>query len=188
MRFNIVDTAGIRESENTIEKIGIERTKQNIEISDLVLGVFDCTNLTDLEAILNETKNKKRLLVFNKIDLINQQNFEEKIKKTLKNDEFIIISAKNSDDILLLKEKIYEITMSKKINTDANIVLNQRHYELLNLARQDIERALSNIDFVTLDCVACDIMDAYSALSAIIGYGDIEDIIDTIFSKFCLGK
>ena len=87
-----------------------------------------------------------------------------------------------------LKEKMFEITVSKDFNFNANIILNQRHYELLNLARQDILRALDNIDFVTLDCVACDIMDAYSALSAIVGYGDIEDIIDTIFSKFCLGK
>lgn len=188
MRFNIVDTAGIRESENAIEKIGIERTKQNVAVSDLVLGVFDCTNLSNLNAILDETKDKKRLLVFNKLDLINQQNFEENIKKTLKNEHFIIISAKNSDDILKLKEKIFEITVSKEFNLDANIVLNQRHYELLNLARKDIARAIDNIDFVTLDCVACDIMDAFSALSAIVGYGDIEDIIDTIFSKFCLGK
>ena len=188
MRFNIVDTAGIRESENAIEKIGIERTKQNIEISDLVLGVFDCSNLTNLDTILDETKNKKRLIVLNKVDLINNQNFEENIKKTLKNEEFIIISAKNNDNILNLKEKIFEITMSKNMNLDANIILNQRHFELLNSAKQNIERALNNIDFVTLDCVACDIMDAYSALSAIVGYGDIEDIIDTIFSKFCLGK
>lgn len=188
MRFNIVDTAGIRESENAIEKIGIERTRQNIVVSDLVLGVFDCSDLTNFDEILNETKDKKRLLIFNKSDLINHQNFEENIKKTLKNEHFIVISAKNSDDILKLKEKMFEITVSKEFNLDANIILNQRHYELLNLARQDILRALDNIDFVTLDCVACDIMDAYSALSAIVGYGDIENIIDTIFSKFCLGK
>lgn len=188
MRFNIIDTAGIRESENAVEKIGIERTRQNIAVSDLVLGVFDCSDLTNFDEILNETKDKKRLLVFNKSDLINHQNFEENIKKILKNEHFIVISAKNSDDILKLKEKMFEITVSKDFNFDANIILNQRHYELLNLARQDILRALDNIDFVTLDCVACDIMDAYSALSAIVGYGDIEDIIDTIFSKFCLGK
>ncbi len=188
MRFNIVDTAGIRESENAIEKIGIERTKQNIAVSDLVLGVFDCSDLANLDAILSETNDKKRLLVFNKSDLINQHKFEENIKKTLKNEHFIVISAKNSDDILRLKEKIFEITVSKEFNLDASIILNQRHYELLNSARQNISRALDNIDFVTLDCVACDIMDAYSALSAIVGYGDIEDIIDTIFSKFCLGK
>ena len=188
MRFNIVDTAGIRESENAIEKIGIERTKQNIAISDLVLGVFDSTNLVNLNTILNEINNKKRLLIFNKADLQRQVNFAENIKKILKNEQFIIISAKNSDDILKLKEKIFKITISKDINLDTNIILNQRHYELLNLAQQNILRALENIDYVTLDCVACDIMDAYSALSKIVGYGDIEDIIDTIFSKFCLGK
>ncbi len=188
MRFNIVDTAGIRESENAIEKIGIERTKQNIAISDLVLGVFDSTNLVNLNTILNEINNKKRLLIFNKADLQRQVNFAENIKKILKNEQFIIISAKNSDDILKLKEKIFKITISKDINLDTNIILNQRHYELLNLAQQNILRALENIDYVTLDCVACDIMDAYSELSKIVGYGDIEDIIDTIFSKFCLGK
>lgn len=185
IRFNIIDTAGIRESKNVIEQIGIERTKQNIDLADLVLCVFDCSNISNLEAILQETQNKPRLLIFNKKDLENGQIFN---KNALKNENSIEISAKNSEDIAALKEKIYSTIISDNFNLDSFVILNQRHYEMLNLAREAIERAVSNIDIVTLDCTACDVMDAYGALAGVVGHGDIEEIIDTIFSKFCLGK
>lgn len=185
IRFNVVDTAGIRESQNAIEKIGIERTLQNIASADLLLCVFDYSNLLNVEPILRETDTKQRLLVFNKNDLQKCEKFD---KNTLKNEKIVEMSAKNPSNIMLLKEKIYSTTIDNDFDFNANIILNQRHYELLSLACEDIMRAVQNIDNVTLDCIACDIMDAYTALSAIVGYGDIEDIIDTIFSKFCLGK
>ena len=185
IRFNIVDTAGLRESSNTIEKIGIERTKQNISFADLILCVFDSLDLNKIDNILSQLETKNRLIVFNKKDIYDYKNIE----KILKSDEkYVIISANDEKSINMLKQNIFDMTLGGKINYDTNIIINQRHFELLSSAQNNILRAINNIDNTTLDCIACDIMEVFYDLSAIIGYGDIEDIIDTIFSKFCLGK
>lgn len=185
VRFNIMDTAGLHEGANAIEKIGIERTKANMQLADIILCVFDSTDLTNVEEILQLTNGQKRLLVFNKSDLACD---EQKIKQIVTDDDYIIISAKNTEDIEQLKNKIYEKALLEKLDFNSDIILNERHFHLLRKASESLERAIENIDVVTLDCTACDIMEAYNALAELIGYGDIEDILDTIFSKFCLGK
>ena len=185
VRFNIIDTAGLRDSENIIEQKGIERTLKNIDKADIVLCVFDITNIADINEILEKTKHTKRLLVFNKSDL----NYDEnQIKQYAKNEDYIVISAKDNVQIEELKSKIYQKTMNEHLDYNSSIILNERHYNLLKNASENLQRALDNIDCVTLDCIASDIMEAYNNLSQILGYGDIEDILDTIFSKFCLGK
>ena len=183
VRFNIIDTAGIRDSDNLIEKMGIERTLKNLERADIVLCVID---VTDLKCdILDKIKAKKHILVFNKSDLTYD---EEAVSTFAKGEDYIIISANNIDDINALKEKILQKTLTEKLDYNSNIIMNERHYILLNNASKSLDRALANIDSVTLDCIATDLMEAYNYLSQILGYGDIEDILDTIFSKFCLGK
>ena len=185
IRFNIIDTAGIRDSSNVIEKLGIEKTLDNIGKADIVLCVFEVNNLSNINEILDRTNNTCRLLVFNKSDLSYDKIF---LDKYTKKDDFIIISAKDIKQIELLKDKIYQKTIDQRLDFNSNIILNERHYYLLNQASESLERALKNIDLFTLDCIASDIMEAYNYLSQLIGYGDIDDILDTIFSKFCLGK
>ncbi len=185
VRFNIIDTAGLRESDNLIEQKGIERTLRNIDKADIVLCIFDVTNFDNVDEILHKTNGTKRLLVFNKSDLDFDEN---KIKQSAKNEDYVIISSKDSAQIEQLKSKIFNKTMDEHLDYNANIVLNERHYNLLKKASESLQRALDNMDLVTLDCIASDIMEAYNDLSQLLGYGDIEDILDTIFSKFCLGK
>ncbi len=183
VRFNIMDTAGIRESDNLIEKMGIERSLKNIERADIVLCIID---VTDLKCeILNKIKDKKHILVFNKSDLPFDENA---IKDIAQGDDYIVISAKDNEQIEKLKERIFNKVFAEKLDYNSSIVMNERHYNLLNNACKSLSRALENIDSVTLDCIATDLMEAYGYLSQITGYGDIEDILDTIFSKFCLGK
>lgn len=185
VRFNIIDTAGLRESDNQIEKLGIERTLKNMDLADIVLCVFDATNLKNAKELLDKTEGRKRLLIFNKCDLpydiddINELAYDK---------DFVIMSAKNCELVDNLKQKIYDKTLSEKLDFNSNIILNERHYNLLKNAKDSLMRAIENMNDVTLDCTACDIMEAYNYLSQLIGYGDIEDILDTIFSKFCLGK
>lgn len=185
VKFNIVDTAGIRESSNMIEQLGIERTLKNMQSADIVLCVFDATNLKNAKELLEKTKDFKRLLVFNKCDL--PYDIDD-VNELAYNTDFVIISTKKQDLMNELKQKIFDKTLFENLDFNSSIVLNERHHQLLSQAKSSLERALTYMDGVTLDCTACDIMDAYNSLSELLGYGDIEDILDTIFSKFCLGK
>ena len=187
VRFNIMDTAGIREGGNEIEKIGIERAKKTAIDADIVLTVFDNSrklNKNELE-ILENIDAKRIILVLNKIDKkLSNEQFDN-LKKV---HTFIEISASKSQNIDKLKELIYQACSIDSSVSKEIVIANERHYFLLENAKKSLEIALENINNYTLDCISFDISQCWNNLGLIVGNVNVEDIIDSIFSKFCLGK
>jgi tRNA modification GTPase len=181
MKVNITDTAGIHESEDIVEKIGIEKAKESINNADIILLVLDGSKELSKEDKENIEliKGKRAFVIINKSDL------EQKIKVDL---ETINISAKNKDGIDSIKEKIYQ-TVTNDCFVQSDIILtNKRHEIAVKDALNCIETAINNIFDISLDCVSVDIKSAWEKLGEITGETTSEDIIDAIFSKFCLGK
>lgn len=189
--LKLVDTAGIRNAKDEVEKIGINKSRDIANEADLVIAIFDSTKeLTkeDLE-ILNIAKNKKSIIILNKIDLeikIDEDN--EKIKQT--SDNIIKISALNNIGIEKLYEKISELFNLNEINLDnESIITNIRHKNLISKSIEDVKKTKETINNkMPLDIIAIFIKDILSDLSNITGEEVSEDIINEIFSKFCLGK
>ena len=189
--LKLVDTAGIRNAKDEVEKIGINKSRDIANEADLVIAIFDGTKeLTkeDLE-ILNIAKNKKSIIILNKIDLetkIDENN--EKIKQT--SDNIIKISALNNIGIEKLYEKISELFNLNEINLDSeSIITNIRHKNLISKSIEDVKKTKETINNkMPLDIIAIFIKDILSDLSNITGEEVSEDIINEIFSKFCLGK
>lgn len=179
--FNFYDTAGIRETEDKIESIGIEKAKKILENSDIVLLVLDSSrDLTKQDKEnLELIKNKKSIVVLNKSDLP---------AKFVYNGESIKVSAKQKINTEELKQKIYDLSLDG-LNSGSQIVLtNARHIEVLKQAKQIIVNTIESISDLPLDCSALDIKTIWEKLGEITGNTATEDIIDKIFSKFCLGK
>ena len=189
--LKLVDTAGIRNAKDEVEKIGINKSRDIANEADLVIAIFDSTKeLTkeDLE-ILNIAKNKKSIIILNKIDLetkIDENN--RKIKQT--SDNIIKISALNNIGIEKLYEKISELFNLNEINLDnESIITNIRHKNLISKSIEDVKKTKETINNkMPLDIIAIFIKDILSDLSNITGEEVSEDIINEIFSKFCLGK
>ena len=189
--LKLVDTAGIRNAKDEVEKIGINKSRDIAYEAELVIAIFDSTKeLTkeDLE-ILNIAKNKKSIIILNKIDLetkIDENN--EKIKQT--SDNIIKISALNNIGIEKLYEKISELFNLNEINLDnESIITNIRHKNLISKSIEDVKKTKETINNkMPLDIIAIFIKDILSDLSNITGEEVSEDIINEIFSKFCLGK
>ena len=189
--LKLVDTAGIRNAKDEVEKIGINKSRDIANEADLVIAIFDSTKeLTkeDLE-ILNIAKNKKSIIILNKIDLetkIDENN--EKIKQT--SDNIIKISALNNIGIEKLYGKISELFNLNEINLDnESIITNIRHKNLISKSIEDVKKTKETINNkMPLDIIAIFIKDILSDLSNITGEEVSEDIINEIFSKFCLGK
>ena len=182
VKFNFTDTAGIRNSINEIEKIGIEKAKKEIKSADLVLLVFDLSRemLDDEKEMFNMVNKNKTVVVFNKKDIAKERNLEGW--------DIVNISAKNEENINNLLQKIYEKTIKTKIDLSKVVLTNLRHVNILKNAEQIIKRVLKNIDTLTLDIVAFEVKRVWNELRKITGESENEEIINEIFSKFCLGK
>ena len=180
--LKLIDTAGIRKTDNYIEALGIDKAKSVIEKADLVILVLDSSQkLTqnDLD-LLELTKNKQRIIVMNKIDLE---------KKAFINEEVISISAKNGMGLSLLEDKIVHLLKLNENKKDETILSNIRHIVKLEEARNSLNMALSScLEGQDVDLVEIDIKDAWSALGEITGDTSSESLINELFSKFCLGK
>ena len=178
VKFNIIDTAGIHKTEDFVEKLGIDKAKDKIKSADLILVLVDSSKFTNEKDkdILNLTASSNRIIVGNKNDLVKQP----------KQPADIYISTKNLSDINKLKNMIVNKTAIKKIKNGV-VITNLRHLDALKRASLSLTRAINAQD-VSLDLVSIDLKNAYSALGEITGNTTGEDIIDAIFSKFCLGK
>ncbi len=180
IKINFIDTAGIRESEDVVEKIGIERSKKCIEQSDIVLCVLDASDNLDEEdkKLISLTKDKKVIYVLNKTDK----------KIVLNMDNAILVSASENKNIDAIKEKIIELAKVNKLDFSQVYITNQRHIEILKQALKDIDVALDVAQTQTADIVDLETKKVWSTLGKITGESETESIIDGIFSKFCLGK
>lgn len=177
VQLNLIDTAGIRESNDKIEQIGIEKSQEKLKDAKLVLLVFDGSKELDEEdkQLLELTKDKMRLIIYNKLD------------KTEANKDGIWISAANKEIQPLIDalENLYHEDLLK----EDPLLSNERQIGLLNQAKEDMLRAKEAMDMmVEPDLIEIDIQAAYDHLKEILGEVHREDLLDTLFSKFCLGK
>ena len=179
-KINFMDTAGIHESDDEVEKIGIERAKESIERADIVLAIFDASEKLDDEdkKILSLLKNKLSLNIINKID----------ISKNNTGVEGIEISALNKKNIDNLKDLILNTAINHKIDFSGLIITNARHIEAINEALEKIEFVLKECKFQTIDILDMLTKEIWQILGKITGETENEDIISGIFAKFCLGK
>lgn len=184
--LNLIDTAGIRITEDVVEKIGVEKSKEQINKADIILCVLDGSepiNEQDKE-ILNEIKNKCHLTIINKIDL------EQKINLGEVDDNVLFISTKNNNTIKELENKILEtLNLNNLFNKDVTYISNARQLEKINFAIKALDEALTTIENeATIDFVDIDIRKAWLYLGEIVGQTSTDNLLDELFSKFCLGK
>lgn len=185
--IKIVDTAGIRETEDVVEKIGVRRSKEKIDEADLIVFMLDMSRPLDEEDedIIQFIKNKKYIVLLNKIDL--ERRFSLETIKDLENT--IEISARTGFGIDDLKEKIKELFFNGKIDTESMIVTNTRHKQALYRAKENCEIAIEKVDNNEfLDLISIYVTSGLRALGEITGAELEEDLVNKIFSEFCVGK
>ncbi|MBQ2717815.1 MAG: tRNA uridine-5-carboxymethylaminomethyl(34) synthesis GTPase MnmE [Clostridia bacterium] len=178
--FNLFDTAGIRESLDKVEKIGIERSLKAIETADLVVFVVDAEKGFDKydREILNKITSLNYITVLNKSDVCDDVRIDCDIK----------ISAKTGENIEEFKQLIFNKSKVEKVNFDADFVTEERHFYALKDASNSLKSAIENIGVLPLDIVTVDIKDAWHYLGLISGQTSDQAVIDEIFAKFCVGK
>lgn len=185
----IVDTAGIREADNVVEKIGVEKSKEKIEEADLIILVLDVSRELDDEdrEIINAIKNKKYIVMLNKNDLNVKINSED--LKLIKSNCVINASVKTGYGLNDISDYIKKSFFNGEIKTDDIYVTNNRHKEVLIRSKESLNSALDVLNNVeAIDLASIDIRNAWTYLGEITGETVEEDIIDKIFSEFCLGK
>lgn len=169
--YNFVDTAGIRNDAGKVESIGIERAKSVISSADIILSVTE-----DGEFIIPEDASGKVIKVYNKSDL-----------KAPDADCDICVSAKTGKGVEELKKLIAATAVGDNA-LDKAYVIEERHYSALRRASESLNSAVENIGGFTLDLISVDLKEAWEALGEITGETASEEIISTVFSKFCVGK
>ena len=185
--LNIIDTAGVRETEDIVEKIGVEKSLSLVNDADLIILVFNNNEkLTDEDKkLLEYTKDKKRIIVINKIDLENNLDISN-----LKNERIVKVSALKDSGIESLKNEINDMFNLEEINLgDFTYLSNSRQISLVKKAveiSKNLEDALNND--VPIDLLEIDIKEICEILGEIIGESYDDKLIDTLFSNFCLGK
>lgn len=194
IRFRLIDTAGIRETDDVIERIGVERSLKEMETSSLILYIFDVRELSPSELIQELEKypigDKNLLVIANKLDLqpgLDPQDYYH--APLIRPDNFISLSATEETNIPRLKDKMVEKALQGQKSGDDVIVTNSRHYEALYRAEESLQQAIQNMEQgVTSDFVAMDIRHALYALGEITGEVTTDDLLDKIFRDFCIGK
>ncbi|WP_446898163.1 tRNA uridine-5-carboxymethylaminomethyl(34) synthesis GTPase MnmE [Clostridium sp. LBM24168] len=187
--IKIIDTAGIRETQNVVEKIGVEKSKEKINEANLVILMLDSSKIFDNEdrKIVEYIKDKKYIIMLNKSDLDSKINLEY-IKNL--NPHFIVkTSLKTGEGISKVKYFIKKLFFSGEIKFDNFVITNTRHKEALINAKSSCMQALDTLNETqAIDLVSIDLRNAWSSLGEVTGDTLQEDIINKIFSKFCLGK
>lgn len=202
----LADTAGLRDTEDLIEKIGVDIAKKEMEIADLVICVKDGSTKVDDEeiAIIRENLDKKLIVLINKIDLCENRQIEavieeiNNIKKVDSNEKIdekndistILVSAKKQLGFDEFENKVLEMFLKGNIEVgEEALVSNIRHKNLLQKGYDRLKGAVTSCKSgVPIDIVSIDIKDAADALGQITGHNITEDVIKEIFSRFCLGK
>lgn len=169
--FRLYDTAGIHESDDVVEKIGINRALKAIDDCDIVLKISTLNNICNIKT------NKPTIEIFNKADIYNYND-----------DKYIYISALTMKNVEKLKQLIFEKTVKEDFNSNKLYLTNTRHIECVKKAKKAIDNVLKIFDETTMDIISSEIKSAWYSLGEITGVTSDENIIDKIFSKFCLGK
>lgn len=192
--FRFIDTAGIRETKDEIESMGIKKSFEKIDEASIILLLVDASTisktqlLVDVKNIENriEGKNKRLVIIANKVDKAEQKVITEKFNEI---NPIIFVSAKEKLNIEAIKEQLYSYINSGALNQNDVIVTNARHYEALTQANEFLTKVLEGLDVnITGDFLAMDIRQSLHYLGLITGDISTDDLLDNIFSKFCIGK
>lgn len=184
--LRLTDTAGIRETDDVVESIGVERSRQSLKSADLIILVLDLSQPLSEEdhELIEETSNRRRILLLNKEDLPKAWVIPEDIQK-----EATVISALNHFGLDQLKDRIREISAMDGSGFDETLVTSTRHRDALRKAFVIIEEAISAIySGIPMDIVTIDVNSAWQTLGEITGDTLQDDLVDRIFSGFCIGK
>jgi tRNA modification GTPase len=189
LAIRFIDTAGIRDTEDPIEAIGVDRTFQEMRKSSLILYLVDISNSTLDEISYQEERLKELgapyIMVGNKMDLASDKS----LINHFKSNSYALISAKEKEQLDDLKQKITGLFQNLKPPQDGTLVTNLRHYEHLIETQTALTRVISGLDNrVTGDFVAMDIRQSLYHLGSITGEISTDDLLDSIFSRFCIGK
>ena len=189
--LKIVDTAGIRETEDVVERIGVEKSREFFSAADLSIVVLDSSRSLDPEdiEILESVQPNKTIVLLNKTDLDRVIDLD-KIKEYIAEENVIEISALQHEGIEKIHDKIEEMVFAGTVRNSSDLVVtNSRHKDALYKAKQSIEDALNAIEsYMPLDFVEVDFKNIWDYLGYINGDTVTEDLLDTIFSNFCIGK
>ena len=177
----LADTAGIRETENKVEKEGVSLAIKKIEESDVNLMLFDITS-NKIDSLIEKNIKKNSIIVFNKSDL------SSNIKKEFKNKDIVLISVKENKNIDKLIDLIKKQLKDKFIKNDNVLVTRERHRNKLNLCFQELNNFLEKKHDKDIELAAEDLRMASRHLGSIIGKVDVEEILGSIFKDFCIGK
>ena len=194
VKFRFIDTAGIRQTDDEVESIGIKKTFKKIADSQVVLFMIDSSksfddNLSSQVSYVHEISEKNPkiqiIIVYNKVDLIDNFDFN----KAFKNFEYVKLSAKTGNGIDILKKKIICLVQTGKIKNNDTIITNARHYEALIKANDCINNVKDGLkNEISSDLLAIDIRQAIYHFGQITGEISSDDLLGNIFSKFCIGK
>jgi len=195
VKYILTDTAGIHSSNNEIEKLGILKTKEKISQADMVLYVKDLSSVTEAGELMEEMKELEysgsMLLVLSKADLMEQlfqDHLVRKIKSAKPESTVICCSALNGINIKRIKELMSELMIKDEIS-DNSVLTNQRHYEALSNTREAITAIKAGMEKkLSADLLAIHIKDALQQIGLITGEICTDDLLENIFSKFCIGK
>jgi tRNA modification GTPase len=180
--LKLIDTAGIRETEDVVEKIGVNRSKKAISEAELVLLVLDQSKAISKEDkdLLDLTKDKKRLIIANKSDL----------PKALQLEEVLPISTLTKEGLKDLEKAILKLLSLEDIDSrDFNYLSNVRHIQKVKEAKTSLQNVLTSIELdMPVDVYAIDLTQAWKSLGEILGEYYQDDLLNELFSKFCLGK
>ena len=187
----IVDTAGIRETDNFVEKIGINKSKEAADKADFVIVIIDSSKDLSQEdkEILNIVKNKKGVILLNKNDLVSKINNEE-VEKYSDGKQILSISALNKEGIDKLFNVISNMYKFNEIEIDDSVTItNNRHKVAINNMIENVDKSIKTInDKMPIDIITINITNILTEIGKITGESVSEDIINEIFKKFCLGK
>jgi len=193
--FRFIDTAGIRDTKDKIENLGIERTYRKIEQASIILWLIDCTQISEhiewlTERIAKRAEGKKIILVFNKIDKVNEE--ECKIIENLFSQfdaEHIYISAKKRINTDKLEKALVKAAQIPELQTDDIVISNIRHYEALTNAQIAIDRVIAGLTRnLSGDFLSQDIRECMHYLGEITGEISTDEVLGRIFERFCIGK
>lgn len=189
--LKIIDTAGIRETTDLVEKMGVDRAKEKVDQADLIIAIFDASEKITKEDhhISDMIKDKRSIILSNKSDLPNQYG-EEELKKLFPDNEIVTTSITNGLGIDVLEQKIRDLFYGGQLEIESQTVItNMRHKDQLLKASKNIKNVFDGIiSNVPLDCIEVDMKSCWENLGEISGDTIGEDILDRIFSEFCIGK
>jgi tRNA modification GTPase len=183
MLFRFIDTAGLRQTDDTIESLGIERSRQAAQKAVVLIHLQDATQPVDILSELDDISEKKLIHVYNKVDLLGKEAMRRE------GDEARIYLSAKSGNVEVLKQQLISFAREQYDTRNAVTISNTRHYEALVRAQEAIQRVQEGLQMqISGEFLSMDLQDCLSALGEITGQITSQEVLNNIFGKFCIGK